>query len=917
MATTVQAQITVQVTPVTSIAVSEGSDPEYSHGYPQPSTLRFSMRNTTKNMTISNSDYTYSPSTGILTFNADVLSAGDQLYIYTTSSDNSIAGSDVDNLTVKSTDNAFEANFTEKGGIDMLLLCSVDEDKGVAALLYDENMNCLRIISYSDNLATFEHVDAGDYTVVTMYENNYLSGNIINLIGEKNYVMRQVRVDDGVTRTAPISSVPELDVSGLDMLSEATRMEISDSEMIVGSTNQVSATAVITRECIKKWTGKDVSVETVMRYLHNIVITFDLPEGCEYVDNSGIYGYWSISPSIEGRQLIFRPDYYRNVLNFYIRANTVGRKLVSGKIDFDVKYEDTEKHICVPIGSCTTNVKEGFIEGPSTSNTKNIYVNGKAEVGATVKIYDGEVQIGTTTVNGLGNWSAIVPLNNPTDKSVHNIFALVLSPYNTYFTNTFTCTYSQEGVSVHFVKMTHFDTGTWQEEPVVWTFPGGKADRASYPIWCRHNFTFTTYIESDKETINQVKFIVHTVQGVDITLSANYSGGDIWSGMGFFYYYNSAPNAVTVRVTATYQGETRVYEFKTLTIDVKLDPQGYVYECVKTSRIEGVQAVLYEQSNPDTPWDGTDYEEVNPQTTDKRGVFQWFVPEGNWQVRFSKEGFEPTQTEWLPVPPPQLDVPVAMTRLDAPKVASVVPDEDFVVVNFDRWMLSSDLHRDNVEILDEDMEPLPVSYFTLLDEEEIDIEQNLYVTSRVKLQLRKAPKSNHVTFHVDKSVRSYAGTPMGEDFYQEIDMQLNAREFDTHDKIYCTVGQKGSLRLSVLPAEGAAGKTLRLEALSSLIYSLDTPETITLDEQGQATIVVSALIPGESAIKVSVEGTDISDYIMVHVSNTEIPGAIEEVHTDHSTPSVGTFGINGQRISAGSTLAPGIYIQNGKKILVR
>ena len=98
-----------------------------------------------------------------------------------------------------------------------------------------------------------------------------------------------------------------------------------------------------------------------------------------------------------------------------------------------------------------------------------------------------------------------------------------------------------------------------------------------------------------------------------------------------------------------------------------IDPSGYVYEFGNESaRIEGVTATLYYKENDSSDpvlWDAAEFGQQNPLVTDAEGAYSWFVPEGLWQVRFSKEGYNDTQTEWLPVPPPQLEVNIPMTRM--------------------------------------------------------------------------------------------------------------------------------------------------------------------------------------------------------------------------------------------------------------
>ena len=70
-------------------------------------------------------------------------------------------------------------------------------------------------------------------------------------------------------------------------------------------------------------------------------------------------------------------------------------------------------------------------------------------------------------------------------------------------------------------------------------------------------------------------------------------------------------------------------------------------------------------------WNAEDYAQENPLFTDAEGKYAWDVPTGLWQVKYEKEGYETTYSEWLPVPPPQLEVNIGMTQLRQPAVQQV------------------------------------------------------------------------------------------------------------------------------------------------------------------------------------------------------------------------------------------------------
>lgn len=85
------------------------------------------------------------------------------------------------------------------------------------------------------------------------------------------------------------------------------------------------------------------------------------------------------------------------------------------------------------------------------------------------------------------------------------------------------------------------------------------------------------------------------------------------------------------------------------------DPSGFVYEGSESQRIEGVTATLYqktisEDSMGDSQevvavWDAARYGQSNPVITDAEGYYRWDVPEGLWQVKFEKEGYETVTTD--------------------------------------------------------------------------------------------------------------------------------------------------------------------------------------------------------------------------------------------------------------------------------
>ncbi len=98
------------------------------------------------------------------------------------------------------------------------------------------------------------------------------------------------------------------------------------------------------------------------------------------------------------------------------------------------------------------------------------------------------------------------------------------------------------------------------------------------------------------------------------------------------------------------------------------DPSGFAYEGSIDNRIAGVKAELYvaddENGTNAKFWaEAPEWDQINPQITDETGWYQWDTPIGWWQVRLSKEGYQPAQSAWLPVLPIQLGVNLEMKKI--------------------------------------------------------------------------------------------------------------------------------------------------------------------------------------------------------------------------------------------------------------
>lgn len=302
------------------------------------------------------------------------------------------------------------------------------------------------------------------------------------------------------------------------------------------------------------------------------------------------------------------------------------------------------------------------------------------------------------------------------------------------------------------------------------------------------------------------------------------------------------------------------------------DPSGYVYEAVATNRLEGVTATcFYKETVEDmygdlheniVKWDAAEYAQENPLFTDENGMYAWDVPQGLWQVKFEKEGYETTYSEWLPVPPPQLDVNIAMKQNVQPVVKNARAFEDAVEVEFDKYMMPELLNTDNILVM-ADGKALEGKVELLNEEVSYEGNTDTYA-SKIRFNAVNPFPAKDVTLLVKNQVKSYAGIRMQEDYQQDFTVEQEVRKIACDSLTTVIYGEAAEVTVSVLPAAASAGKTLNVKALSNIIISVDEQQ-LTLDEDGKASFLVKGELPGTSALTFSVDGYDISATTIVNV----------------------------------------------------
>jgi len=338
-------------------------------------------------------------------------------------------------------------------------------------------------------------------------------------------------------------------------------------------------------------------------------------------------------------------------------------------------------------------------------------------------------------------------------------------------------------------------------------------------------------------------------------------------------------------------------------IDFYHDPSGYVYEAVSSNRLEGVRATCYyketgedmygDMYEREVVWNAEEYAQENPLFTDSEGKYRWDVPQGLWQVRYEKDGYEPKRSEWLPVPPPQLEVNVGMTQLRQPSVQKVKAYTDGIEITFDKYMRPTTLSTENIfvtrggqtiggtiELLNADSGyETPDSVYA--SKFRFNVNDNLNVNDKLLLTVKK-------------TVESYAGLQMEQDFQQEFDVEPRITAIVTDTLLYMAEGAERTVTVSILPAEAARGKQLKAVSLDESVVTVSP----SLGE-GLGWVLTAKTL-GSSAVRFSLTDDDeLTATTTVHVRDS----ASMYVYTPRASRMSGTEVYRGAEIKLTSQTA--------------
>lgn len=352
-----------------------------------------------------------------------------------------------------------------------------------------------------------------------------------------------------------------------------------------------------------------------------------------------------------------------------------------------------------------------------------------------------------------------------------------------------------------------------------------------------------------------------------------------------------------------------------------IDPSGYVYEGVTSNRLQGVTTTAYwiapeyidENGNGDISkaeiWESAEYSQENPLITDAEGRYAWNVPEGLWQVKYEKDGYETIYSDWLPVPPPQTDVNIGMISLSAPTVKNIYMYKDSASIEFSQYMDSSTINDSNIKIYDSTNGNIELSVLPLdggITENEKTYSKVFVVDFGDSVILGKS-----YTVEISDNVSNYAGNNLETTYKSSVSVDNEITDIKVSDTINVLIGNDAIIPVQLLSDAEIGEATLLCDVgLSDFATVKDV-----IYEDNIYYITIEPHLTGMTDMKISVDGTTLEKTIELNIVNEEVPTSDMSITAKiTSTNSIKATVVNNTDDTLTPMLLAAIYTTEGRLI---
>ena len=493
------------------------------------------------------------------------------------------------------------------------------------------------------------------------------------------------------------------------------------------------------------------------------------------------------------------------------------------------------------------------LSGSSVTPTAEFTVYGLATPLQAVSLYCEDAVIGTATAGGNGRYTLTATLPAPEEGKTYIVVAKVTVDEVTKESEPLQVTYNSDSATLNSLVFTHscYDY-TITSETLNFVAPIISINTSS-PMY----FTITLNGKTP-DTLT----VVSTKNGVRKTMPAIYNAADgKWYASGWFDPVNKSyvPGEITLEYD---DGKVIEVPFKARFI---VDPSGYVYEAVKSNVVEDAVAIVqYKDENGNAAfWDADAYDQVNPQITKADGYFSWFVPEGEWQVKIVKDGYQTALSDWYTVPPEVTGLYIPLVTTSSAWVDYCNVFADYAEIKFSQYMQIDSINSTNITFGEY------TGTWEAVDKEVSGTDENVYYATTFRFTPDTA-FSGDITVNV-ANVKSYAGKSTS--YTDTVTVTAPIENFTlSATELTLAAGTQATVELDAGAA--AAGKTVSAQFGNEAVAS--AVKTVTLDENGKASLTVNGNAFGATTATFALAGTSLTAECTVTVT---APTAVEPAFT--------------------------------------
>lgn len=500
------------------------------------------------------------------------------------------------------------------------------------------------------------------------------------------------------------------------------------------------------------------------------------------------------------------------------------------------------------------------LSAPTFVSTTYVDVCGFADPGAAVTCYLNDKQTAVATADAGGKWNAKLPFSGLKNGDTVAVKATVTAADKTT-TKDASVQYLPDAPAFRSLTLEH------NYYTVSVTSDNMNTAKRNITMSAERPFSFRVAV-SNSEKVKSLA-VYSTRNGVAKTIPLVYDlNSDSWFGSGYFDNADHAyvPGILTVEGTDLYGND--INTGVSLKLNFLTEPAGYVYEAVRSNKVEGAAAAVYyrDETGRDRLWNAASTEQVNPAPTLPDGSFTWAVPKGTWQIRVSKDGYQSAASEWMVVPPGSDQVFLPLVTKKAPIVEELNVYEDRAEIRFSSYMDIASVNTRSVTFAGYIGELVP------LDAEESEPGSGVYY-ARTFCFTPDIPFVGAVNVTV-AGVKNYAGVAMAEDFSAAATIAAEPAFFTATDAIAIACDDAAEITVS---AENAAGKTVSASVSNGIATLSD--EILTLDENGAAKFTVTGRMPGFVNVEFRLNGTALTAKTVVLVAQysavRRLPGDVD------------------------------------------